>query len=80
MTKDTDFNEKLESDIRGLIRSATTPRHVPKYIFEVGDIPYTISGKKVEKAGLSTITGRKVGNKDVLINPESLKQYSDLPF
>jgi len=80
LTKGTDFDEKLESDIRGLIRSATTPRHVPKYIFEVDDIPYTISGKKVEKAVLATITGRKVGNKDALANPESLKQYSALSF
>ncbi len=80
LTKVTDFDEKLESDIRGLIRSATTPRHVPKYIFEVDDIPYTISGKKVEKAVLATITGRKVGNKDALANPESLKQYSTLSF
>ena len=80
LTKGTDFDEKLESDIRGLIKSATTPRHVPKYIFEVDDIPYTISGKKVEKAVLETITGRKVGNKDVLANPESLKQYSALSF
>ena len=80
LIKGTDFNEKLESDIRGLIRSATTPRHVPKYIFEVDDIPYTISGKKVEKAVLATITGRKVGNKDALANPESLKQYSVLSF
>ena len=80
LTKGTDFDEKLESDIRGLIRSATTPRHVPKYIFEVDDIPYTISGKKVEKAVLETITGRKVGNKDALANPESLKQYSTLSF
>ncbi len=80
LTTGTDLDEKLESDIRGLIRSATTPRHVPKYIFEVDDIPYTISGKKVEKAVLETITGRKVGNKDALENPESLKQYSTLSF
>jgi acetoacetyl-CoA synthetase len=80
LTKGTDFDEKLESEIRGLIRSATTPRHVPKYIFEVDDIPYTISGKKVEKAVLATITGRKVSNKDALANPESLKQYSTLSF
>ena len=80
LTKGTDFDEKLESDIRKLIRSATTSRHVPKYIFEVDDIPYTISGKKVEKAVLATITGRKVGNKDALANPESLKEYSTLSF
>ena len=74
------FDNNLKSDISGQIRSATTPRHVPDYIFEVDDIPYTISGKKVEKAVLETITGRSVGNKDALANPESLEQYSTLPF
>ena len=74
------FDSGLKSDISGQIRSATTPRHVPDYIFEVDDIPYTISGKKVEKAVLATITGRSVGNKDALANPESLEQYSTLSF
>ena len=80
LAEGTDFDERLESNIRGLIRSATTPRHVPKYIFEVDDIPYTISGKKVEKAVLASITGKLVGNKDALANPESLTQYSSLSF
>lgn len=74
------FDDALKSDISAQIRSATTPRHVPDYIFEVDDIPYTISGKKVEKAVLATITGRPVGNKDALANPESLEQYSTLSF
>ena len=74
------FDDNLKSDISGQIRSATTPRHVPNYIFEVDDIPYTISGKKVEKAVLATITGRSVGNKDALANPESLEQYSNFSF
>ena len=76
----TILNDSLKSDISSQIRSATTPRHVPDYIFEVDDIPYTISGKKVEKAVLATITGRPVGNKDALANPEALEQYSALSF
>jgi acetoacetyl-CoA synthetase len=80
LSDNADFDSRLESEIRSLIRSSTTHRHVPKYIFEVDDIPYTISGKKVEKAVLATITGRTVGNKDALANPESLGQYSVLPF
>jgi acetoacetyl-CoA synthetase len=80
LAADTDFDERLKSNIRELIRSATTSRHVPKYIFEVDDIPYTISGKKVEKAVLASIMGRSVGNKDALANPESLTQYSSLSF
>ena len=74
------LNSDLKDKIRKIIRSKTTPRHVPKYIFSVNDIPYTISGKKVEKAVLSTIIGKEVKNKDALANPESLGQYSNLSF
>ena len=74
------LNENLIDQIKSLIRMKNTPRHVPKYIFEVADIPYTISGKKVEKAVLSTIIGEKIKNKEALANPESLREYSSLPF
>ena len=74
------LDTKLSDQIKALIRSKNTPRHVPKYIFEVAEIPYTISGKKVEKAVLSAILGKKILNKDALANPESLKEYSHLPF
>jgi acetoacetyl-CoA synthetase len=74
------LDSKLSNQIKTLIRLKNTPRHVPKYIFEVRDIPYTISGKKVEKAILSVILGKKIKNKDALANPESLKEYSNLQF
>tara|TARA_B110000438_G_scaffold172521_1_gene164916 strand:- start:12499 stop:14415 length:1917 start_codon:yes stop_codon:yes gene_type:complete len=74
------LDSKLINHIKSLIRLKNTPRHVPKYIFEVKDIPYTISGKKVEKAALSTILGKKIKNKDALANPESLQQYSNFQF
>ena len=70
----------LKDHIKVLIRSKNTPRHVPKYILEVKDIPYTISGKKVEKAVLSAILGEKIRNKDALANPDSLKEYSNFKF
>ena len=70
----------LEDKIKAQIRKSTTPRHVPNYIFQVSDIPYTISGKKVEKAVLHAILGKSVKNKDALINPDSLKEFSNLPF
>ena len=74
------LDSELINHIKSLIRLKNTPRHVPKYIFAVKDIPYTISGKKVEKAALSTILGKKIENKDALVNPESLLQYSNFQF
>ena len=80
LTEDATLDSEMQDNIRKVIRSKTTPRHVPKYIFSVTDIPYTISGKKVEKAVLSTIIGKKIKNKDALANPDCLSQYSKLEF
>ena len=74
------MTKELEDRIKSQIRKSTTPRHVPKYIFQVTDIPYTISGKKVEKAVLHSILGKKIKNKDALSNPGSLSEYVNLPF
>ncbi|MPZ88530.1 MAG: acetoacetate--CoA ligase [Nitriliruptorales bacterium] len=74
------LDEDLTTRIRGTIRSAATPRHVPAQVFAVTDVPYTISGKKVEKAVLSMMIGEDVGNRDALANPEALDQYARLPF
>ena len=74
------LDSEMQDNIRKIIRSKTTPRHVPKYIFSVTDIPYTISGKKVEKAVLATVIGKKIKNKDALANPDCLSQYSKLEF
>ena len=74
------FSDVLADQICQAIRSATTPRHVPRHVLPVTDIPYTISGKKVEKAVLAAVTGRPVQNRDALANPESLAEYEALDF
>jgi acetoacetyl-CoA synthetase len=75
-----ELNDELVSRIKDTIRSAASPRHVPRHIFAVTDVPYTISGKKVEKAVRSMMVGEPVGNRDALANPEALDQYARLPF
>ena len=65
--------------IKTTIRQNATPRHVPAKVIAVDDIPYTISGKKVELAVRKVIHRQEVKNKDALANPESLDQYLDLP-
>ncbi len=72
------LDDALQSAIKDRIRSETSPRHVPKHIFAVDAIPYTISGKKVEKAVRLAIAGETVSNRDALANPESLDQYEHL--
>ncbi|MEJ5347361.1 MAG: acetoacetate--CoA ligase [Desulfosoma sp.] len=73
------LDEDLINRIKTAIRINTTPRHVPAKIIAVPDIPYTISGKKVELAVRKVIHNQEVKNKDALANPEALEYYKNLP-
>ncbi|GIZ11799.1 acetoacetate--CoA ligase [Pseudomonas sp. NCCP-436] len=72
------LDDALREEIRQMIRSNTTPRHVPAKIIQVRDIPRTISGKIVELAVRNVVHGRPVKNTDALANPEALELYRDL--
>jgi acetoacetyl-CoA synthetase len=69
------LGNKLIEQIKLKIRNNATPRHIPSGIYQVDDIPRTISGKKVEIAVTKIVNGEAVENKDALANPDSLKQF-----
>ncbi|MFY9963730.1 acetoacetate--CoA ligase [Pseudomonas sp.] len=73
------LDDTLQAQIRQVIRSNTTPRHVPAVIAAVSDIPRTISGKIVELAIRNVVHGEPVKNTDALANPEALEQFRDRP-
>ena len=69
------LNEDIKNELKQILRSEYTPRHVPDEIIEVQDIPYTISGKKLEAPVKKILMGRpveKAANRDSMRNPESL--------
>ncbi len=72
------LSEQLIKNILDKIRKGCSPRHVPGKIIAVKDIPYTISGKKVEIAVKKIIAGKTVTNQDALSNPESLDLFKNL--
>ncbi|WP_375055231.1 acetoacetate--CoA ligase [Zobellella sp. DQSA1] len=60
------------------IRTGASPRHVPRHIIAVPDIPYTRSGKKVELAVARLLNGAaRADNHDALANPRALEQIRD---
>ncbi|MCI0505193.1 MAG: acetoacetate--CoA ligase [Gammaproteobacteria bacterium] len=69
---------ELKTKIKNVIRTNTTPRHVPAKIIQVPDIPRTISGKIVELAVGNVIHGLPVKNRDALANPEALAAFANL--
>ena len=79
LTEGVALSDDLVRRIRTAIRTGTSPRHVPAKVLAVSDIPYTISGKKVEMAVRSVIHDEAVKNRDALANPEALDLYKDLP-
>jgi acetoacetyl-CoA synthetase len=71
------LDDDLIDRVRARIREQTSPRHVPRHVMAVSAVPYTLSGKKVEKAVRTIVSGGDVDNRDALANPESLDEYAD---
>ena len=64
--------------IKNALRKDCSPRHVPDAIYAVNDIPYTISGKKMEipvKRILMGLSPEKSASLDSVRNPQSLKEF-----
>ena len=78
LNENNTLTDDLINKIKSIIRTNTTPRHVPSKIIQVNDIPRTISGKIVELAVRNVVHGVEVKNKDALANPEALKFFEDL--
>jgi acetoacetyl-CoA synthetase len=73
--KGTVLDDALAAQISTRIRGEASPRHVPDRILPIDDIPYTLSGKKVEKAVRTVLEGDEPKNRDALKNPEALAAF-----
>ncbi len=74
------LDESLKSRINLALRSKGSPRHVPDYIRSVPDLPYTMSGKKMEIPIKKIFMDRDISldlNKDAVRNPEALQYFID---
>ncbi len=80
LNEDYELTDELKAKIKQTIREKTSPRHVPKLIFQAPEdgIPYTFSNKKVEIAVTKIIHGMAVANRGALRNPESLDFYEKM--
>ena len=72
------LTDELMLDIKTRFRAGATPRHVPRVVVAVADIPRTRSGKIMELAVRDVIHGREVKNIEALANPEALDCFRDL--
>ncbi len=73
-----ELNQDLIKSVVGALKLKCSPRHVPDDIIQVEDIPFTISGKKMEAPVKKILMGMATGNslsKDAMRNPESLEFF-----
>ena len=74
------LSDEIRDAIRQSLREHFTPRHVPDEIIQVQEIPYTLTGKKMETPVKKLLMGLPAGrsaNPDAMQNPESLDYFVD---
>ncbi|HEX5739691.1 MAG TPA: acetoacetate--CoA ligase, partial [Hydrogenophaga sp.] len=74
------LDDPMTAKINGAIRNALSPRFLPNAVFQVAEIPRTLSGKKQELPIKKLLLGQpleKVINKEAMANPGCLDWYVD---
>jgi acetoacetyl-CoA synthetase len=75
------LDDAMKARINGAIKTALSPRFVPNEIFQVAEIPRTLSGKKQELPIKKLLLGQpleEVVNKEAMANPGCLDWYVGL--
>jgi len=75
MREGQELTEELIERIRKALREEASPRHVPHYVVQAPDIPYTFNLKKVEIAVSNILNGRPVTNREAIVNADVLEFY-----
>ena len=73
------LDDDLESEIRRRIREQCSPRHVPNEIFQIAEVPRTLSGKVLEVPVKRILMGEpaeKAASRDSLANPAALDYFT----
>lgn len=67
-----ELNHDREYEIRQLLRTRCSPRHVPHVIEHVDALPLTANGKVSEVAARDALNGEQLRAGQVVVNPDSL--------
>ena len=75
------LNEEMKNKIKAMLKTQYSPRHVPDEIYAISEVPYTISGKKMEAPVKKILMGtapEKAASRDTMRNPDSLINFLPL--
>ena len=76
-----ELDDELRREIARRIRAQCSPRHVPDEVFEITEVPRTLSGKVLEVPVKRILMGtppEKVASRDSLANPEALDWFVEM--
>ena len=75
-----ELDEAMIATITAKLRHDCSPRHVPDRMYAVEQIPYTLTGKKMEVPVRKLLMGwplDKAASRDAMMNPSSLDWFVD---
>ena len=78
LNKKYNLEDNTKKKIISNIKNSLSPKHVPKKIYSVSEIPKTRSGKIVELLIKKIINSGKIENEEILTNPHCLKEYQNI--
>jgi acetoacetyl-CoA synthetase len=73
-----ELDEELPREIARRVREQCSPRHVPDEVFEIAEVPRTLSGKVLEVPVKRILMGtpvEKAASRDSLANPRALDYF-----
>ena len=76
-----ELDDDLAGEIKRRIREQCSPRHVPNEIFQIAEVPRTLSGKVLEVPVKRILMGEapeQAASRDSLANPASLDYFTEL--
>jgi len=76
-----ELDEELPREIARRVRERCSPRHVPDEVFEIDEVPRTLSGKVLEVPVKRILMGtpvEKAASRDSLANPAALDYFVEM--
>ena len=76
-----ELDDELGAEIKRRIREQCSPRHVPDEIFQIAEVPRTLSGKVLEVPVKRILMGEapeRATSRDSLGNPAALDYFEEL--
>ena len=76
-----ELDDELRREIARRVRERCSPRHVPDEVFQIAEVPRTLSGKVLEVPVKRILTGtppEKAASRDSLANPAALDWFVNL--